>query len=460
MAHLALAFTPLVSSRFRGAIEIATTLTALAGMPGLAGCSSDDTNPGGLPGTGGVSVTGGASAQGGSLTATGGVTSPGAGGGPSGAGGAGGVDPVAGGMPGAGGAFSGGGSGAGAITASGGALTGSGGATAAGGEPGDAAPPDDGLSDAKLLVPDPSWTCGMPAGIPGTKGGKQVLDVAFQMGSVHDFGKTQYGQRQLVEVAGGTMRGPDIEGTVASRGLDLTLTLSNGALEVEQVNILQASDGALIYFRTCGAAPRASADVRVVGDFEAPSSGPYAFLNKGRYVGVRTLDVAAKTLHLVMYDMTGVALPAGSVKLVDPPGERQQTWDCRKAPGSRTSVVYTESVGIGAGSLSVGASKRGTRNIIPITGGTTSGRVKGKVLSSGADYQLLGSAFELDARYTIETDDGALILVRNCGPVGALVPVFETRADGPYSWLDEDRWVSSDPGITPGAVNLTIYDTR
>jgi hypothetical protein len=121
-------------------------------------------------------------------------------------------------------------------------------------------------------------------------------------------------------------------------------------------------------------------------------------------------------------------------------------------------VVYTESVGIAAGSVAVGASKRGTRNIIPITGGTTTGRVAGSVLSGGADYQLIGATFDLDARYTLHTNDGELIIVRNCGPLGGLVPVFETRIDGPYAWLNANTWLSSDPGIGAGVVNLTIYD--
>jgi hypothetical protein len=52
------------------------------------------------------------------------------------------------------------------------------------------------------------------------------------------------------------------------------------------------------------------------------------------------------------------------------------------------------------------------------------------------------------------------VVVRNCGPVGALVPVFEARLDGPYAFLDENPWLSSDPGLAAGAVNLTIYERK
>ncbi|MDA0241264.1 MAG: DUF3237 domain-containing protein [Proteobacteria bacterium] len=66
----------------------------------------------------------------------------------------------------------------------------------------------------------------------------------------------------------------------------------------------------------------------------------------------------------------------------------------------------------------VGAIPTGNRRVIDITGGTFEGkRIRGTVLGGGADYQLIradGSAF-LDARYTLETDDGALIYVQNAG---------------------------------------------
>jgi hypothetical protein len=55
----------------------------------------------------------------------------------------------------------------------------------------------------------------------------------------------------------------------------------------------------------------------------------------------------------------------------------------------------------------------------------------------GGDYQLaIGDALTLDARYLLELEDGELVMVRNCGAVGALVPTFEARVDGPYAWLN------------------------
>ena len=60
-----------------------------------------------------------------------------------------------------------------------------------------------------------------------------------------------------------------------------------------------------------------------------------------------------------------------------------------------------------------------TRRIIDILGGTFEGpNVKGRVRPGGADWQLIRRAdgfTDVDARYTLETDTGALIYVTNVG---------------------------------------------
>jgi hypothetical protein len=342
-----------------------------------------------------------------------------------------------------------------------GGAAGTTGASGAGGStmPDSGSAGDSGAGSAKTWIPHSSWTCGMPAGIPPPEAGTLVFEAAFTLGEIHDVGVTQYGRRYLTEITGGTAKGPRIDATFLDRGLDWQLVLSNGAIEVEQMNLLRTADGVSIYFRNCGVAPDSSGTVRVVPDFEAPNASAYAWLNTGKFVGTRVLDRQQRTLTMKVYDVSAVTPPAESLTIEQRANVTEQSWDCRSTAGTRGAVAFTERVGIG-GSVSIGASKRGNRNVIPITGGSVTGRVAGSVLSGGADYQLTNSPFRLDARYTLRTSDGVLILVRNCGAIGALVPVFETRADGPYAWLNTGRWLSSDPGIAPGAVNITIYETN
>ncbi len=122
------------------------------------------------------------------------------------------------------------------------------------------------------------------------------------------------------------------------------------------------------------------------------------------------------------------------------------------------------------GAYTVGDTEHGKRIVIPITGGTFEGpRLKGTILPGGADYQMAtadGSRTELEAIYSIKTDDGIYIHVRNRGlvcdgkdPQGQpyyyfkAAPQFEAPRDSRYAWLNnalfvcQPEWVKDFNGI-------------
>ncbi len=88
------------------------------------------------------------------------------------------------------------------------------------------------------------------------------------------------------------------------------------------------------------------------------------------------------------------------IRISKPDGVEPQPWNFRqKDPAEKQGKeLIVESVGL-TPSLHVGPSKRGNRNIIPITGGDLSGRIRGKILSGGADYQNFSGPPAIDARY-------------------------------------------------------------
>jgi len=311
------------------------------------------------------------------------------------------------------------------------------------------------------IVPDSGWACGMSGGIPPPTQGTLVMRATLQLGSTQNVGTTQYGNRRVLDVKGGSVSGSRITATVLTGGFDFELTLSNGVVEQEQINMLRASDGTLIYLRTCGVAPAGASEVRIVPDFEVSTSSSLAWLNTGKFAGIRTVNASAGTMQLDIYDVSSVSTASNRVQVSKPSGVPAQPWDCSTVTGSMGSSVFTESVTLGS-TLSVGTTKRGTRNVIPITGGTVSGRLNGSIVSGGADYQLTanGSATKLDAKYVLASNDGEFVVVRNCGPFGALVPQFETRASGPYSFLNSNTYVSSDPGSASGGVSITFYQRQ
>lgn len=104
----------------------------------------------------------------------------------------------------------------------------------------------------------------------------------------------------------------------------------------------------------------------------------------------------------------------------------------------------------------VGETPHGRRTAIPITGGTFEGpRLKGTILSGGADWQLAkGNRTEIEAIYSIKTDDGVYIHIRNRGLIAMgnaeqgrpsfyfrCAPQFEAPEDSPYAWLNNSLFV-------------------
>lgn len=67
--------------------------------------------------------------------------------------------------------------------------------------------------------------------------------------------------------------------------------------------------------------------------------------------------------------------------------------------------------------MELGQGRGGLRKIIPIIGGQVSGEISGRILNLGADWQIVHSdeLAYLDARYAIETHDGAIIEIHNRG---------------------------------------------
>jgi len=131
----------------------------------------------------------------------------------------------------------------------------------------------------------------------------------------------------------------------------------------------------------------------------------------------------------------------------------------------------------------LGDTPLGRRRIINITGGTFRGeRLSGRVLPGGADWQVIRTdgVADLDARYTLETGDGALIYVRNRGlrhgppevikrlAAGEAVdpktyymrtsPTFET-GDARYAWLNRIVCVATGARLA-AAVELEVYEVK
>jgi hypothetical protein len=126
-------------------------------------------------------------------------------------------------------------------------------------------------------------------------------------------------------------------------------------------------------------------------------------------------------------------------------------------PGPETEFVLQLKVTLGE-PYSVGETPHGRRTVIPITGGTFEGPLlKGTILNGGADWQLAkGNRTELEAIYSIKTDDGVYIHIRNRGIIAGgtdengkpsfyfrCAPHFEAPEDSKYAWLNNALFLCS-----------------
>jgi hypothetical protein len=89
----------------------------------------------------------------------------------------------------------------------------------------------------------------------------------------------------------------------------------------------------------------------------------------------------------------------------------------------------------------MGHGRAGQRRIIPIIGGQVRGpMLNGRIMNLGADWQTIwaNDVAELDTRYAMETDDGAVIEIRNYGyrhgPADVLKAVAQGQDVSPNSY--------------------------
>ena len=133
-----------------------------------------------------------------------------------------------------------------------------------------------------------------------------------------------------------------------------------------------------------------------------------------------------------------------------------------------------------AAPVEMGQSPAGTRRIIPIIGGTATGPLlQGRVLPIGADWQtvLAGGLADLDARYAVETPEGAVIEVisqglRHAPPeVGARIAAGEAvpptayymrtlirleTGHPDYAWTNRALFLAAG-GKVGATVSLSVY---
>jgi hypothetical protein len=107
----------------------------------------------------------------------------------------------------------------------------------------------------------------------------------------------------------------------------------------------------------------------------------------------------------------------------------------------------------------------GARRIVRVMGGRFwSNDLKGTILEGGGDWQHIrrDGVVEIDTRYTLQTDDGALIYLTNDGlRDGAYMRTFSRfeSADPRYSWVNNRLFVADGQKVD-GVVRHAFYEVK
>ena len=116
----------------------------------------------------------------------------------------------------------------------------------------------------------------------------------------------------------------------------------------------------------------------------------------------------------------------------------------------------------------IGQVNGGIMQVIPITGGSVSGRyINGVVIPGGADWNIMRNddLAHVSAKYVLKSDDGEFIVIEN---EGTFVPEtqaviktnlkFMAREDGKYNFLNKGVYVGElVPTPNVASVDIIIY---
>jgi Protein of unknown function (DUF3237) len=79
-----------------------------------------------------------------------------------------------------------------------------------------------------------------------------MTEVVCEVGALVSLGAAPQGERRYVPLAGGTLAGPELNGTIIEGGVDWQVQRADGVLEIDAHYVVRTDDGALVEIRSTG----------------------------------------------------------------------------------------------------------------------------------------------------------------------------------------------------------------
>jgi hypothetical protein len=79
-----------------------------------------------------------------------------------------------------------------------------------------------------------------------------MAQVRCEVGALVSLGAAKYGERRYVPLLGGTVAGPELNGTIVEGGVDWQVNRADGVLDIAAHYVIRAHDGGLIEVQSDG----------------------------------------------------------------------------------------------------------------------------------------------------------------------------------------------------------------
>ena len=79
-----------------------------------------------------------------------------------------------------------------------------------------------------------------------------MAQVLCQVGALVNLGPGPHGERRYVPLGGGTVAGPELNGTLVAGGVDWQINRADGVLDIAAHYVIRADDGGLIEVQSTG----------------------------------------------------------------------------------------------------------------------------------------------------------------------------------------------------------------
>jgi Protein of unknown function (DUF3237) len=140
-----------------------------------------------------------------------------------------------------------------------------------------------------------------------------MAQVRCEVGPLVSLGAGKHGERRYVPLRGGTVAGPELNGTIVEGGVDWQVNRADGVLEIAAHYVIRAGDGALIEVQSDGMRHGPPAVMARLARGEPVARGEYFFRTLMRFQSgapawlhlnkVMALAVGQREAQLVVLDV-------------------------------------------------------------------------------------------------------------------------------------------------------------